>query len=424
MAPISRRDFGLLGAAALLAHALPARAQAAKKATRFVVFFTPNGTVPDRWRPSGSSSAYQFDPGTILEPLAPHKQDLVVIEGLNFVGASNHEGGMAAMLTGTAGSTGESKGMSVDQFVARQLNAATKFPSLELGVATSAWGAGVQTRMSYAGPGQLVPVDDNPNNVIARLFGSTAPVGTADPTADRKRAIIALNRRQLRRLRAVAPALEQTKLDLHLAALDRQEQRLSAPGSSTVATCVRPTLMAGLQPGSNSAFPDVGAAQMDLLVAALACDLTRVASLQWSHTVSPIVPSWLGLTDAHHELSHMSDVPGVAKFVTAERWFASQFGLLLDRMKATPDPLGGGSLFDTSLILWCKEMGDSRAHVCEGVPMILAGKANGALTTGRYLRTAGESHQKLLVSLCHLMGLSNGSFGDPSKGMGPLAGIS
>jgi hypothetical protein len=422
MAPISRRDLGMLGAAALLSRALPARAQTAKKATRFVVFFTPNGTVPAHWRPSGTSSAYQFDPGSILEPLAPHKQDLVLIDGLNFVGATNHEGGMAAMLTGTAGSTGESKGMSVDQFIARQLNAPTRFPSLELGVATSAWGAGIQTRMSYAGPGQLVPVDDNPNNVITRLFGASASMG-ADPALDRKKAIIALNRRQLRRLHALAPVAEQTRLELHLAALDRQEQRLSAPGSSMTAGCVRPTLMPGLQPASNTAFPDVGAAQMDLLVAALACDLTRVASLQWSHTVSPMVPSWLGLTEAHHELSHMTDVAGVGRFVTAERWFATQFGLLLDRLKATPDPLGGGTLFDTSLVLWCKEMGDSRAHVCEGVPMVLAGKANGALVPGRYLRTSGESHQKLLVSLCHLMGLSNGSFGDPAKGMGPLAGL-
>lgn len=422
MAPISRRDLGLLSAAALLGHALPARAQVSK-ASRFIVFFTPNGTVPDQWRPSGGPGSYAFEPGTVLEPLAAHKQDLVVIDGLNFVGASNHEGGMAAMLTGTAGSNGESKGKSVDQFIAQQLNAPTRFPSLELGVATSAWGASVQTRMSYAGPGQLVPVDDNPNNVITRLFGAASATPGADPTLEKKKAIIALNRRQLRRLRAVAPEKEQAKLDQHLAALNRQEQRLSAPGSSMTVGCVRPTLMPGLQPGSNAAFPDLGAAQMDLLVAALACDLTRVASLQWSHTVSPMVPSWLQLTEAHHELSHMADVAGVAKFVKAERWFATQFGLLLDKLKATPDPLGGGSLFDTSLVLWCKEMGDSRAHVCEGVPMVLAGKANGALTPGKYLRTSGESHQKLLVSLCHLMGLSNGSFGDPSKGMGPLAGL-
>ena len=37
---------------------------------------------------------------------------------------------------------------------------------------------------------------------------------------------------------------------------------------------------------SNDAFPAVGALQMDLLAMALACDITRVASLQWSRSVS------------------------------------------------------------------------------------------------------------------------------------------
>jgi hypothetical protein len=189
--------------------------------------------------------------------------------------------------------------------------------------------------------------------------------------------------------------------------------------------CAPPTLPAGLD-SSNAAFPRVGAAQMDLLVAALACDATRVASLQWSHTVSPIVPTWLSINEAHHELSHHDDsnAAGVDRFITAERWFAEQFGQFVQKLEATPDPLGGGSLFDTSLVLWCKEMGDSRAHVCRNVPMVLTGRANGALRLGRFLKVAGEPHQKLLVSLCHLMGLENETFGDAAKSRGPLAGLS
>lgn len=420
---LSRRE---LAAAAAAAFAAPrAFGQAAPRAKRFITFFTPNGTVPSHWRPTGTSSAFSFGPGTILEPLAAHASDLVVVDGLNFVGASNHEGGMAAMLTGTPGVMGESRGMSVDQFIATRLAAPTRFASLELGVATSAWGGGTQTRMSYSGPGVFVTPDDQPSRVLERLFGPAMPAAGMDAKLQRQQAVIALNRRQLLRLRGQAPMGDQKRLDLHLQALDRLEQRL-APGAPTMsAGCARPTFGAIANPGAYSAFPEVGAAQMDLLVAALACDLTRVASLQWSHTVSPVVFSWLGLTEAHHELSHMADqdAAGVGRFVTAERWFATQFGLLLDKLKATPDPLGGGSLFDTSLVLWCKEMGDSRLHVCESVPMVLAGKANGALMPGRYLRTSGEPHQKLLVSLCHLMGLDNASFGDATKSTGPLAGL-
>jgi len=60
---------------------------------------------------------------------------------------------------------------------------------------------------------------------------------------------------------------------------------------------------------------------------------------------------------------------------------AQQFGYLLGRLKALPDPAGKGTLLDSSLVVWCKEMGDSRLHICESVPFILAGKATA--TCGR-----------------------------------------
>ena len=81
-------------------------------------------------------------------------------------------------------------------------------------------------------------------------------------------------------------------------------------------------------------------------------------------------------------------------------------------------------MLDNSLILWAKEMGDSRAHVCKGVPFVVAGGAGGYLKPGRYLSYPGESHGKLLVSICQAMGLSNESFGDPAFGAGGLAGFS
>lgn len=413
---LSRRDLGL----AALGAAATARAQMSRPAgSRLIVFFTPNGTVPARWRPTGTETAFSFGAGTVLEPLAALRDKLVVIDELDFFGADNHEGGMAAMLTGTEGSSGESRGMSLDQFVATRLNAPTRFRSIELGVATSAWGSSRQTRMSYAGPGALVSPDDDPSAVARRVFNVGASAGTN--RLDRKKAILRLNRGQLDRVKAIAPETEHAKLDAHKSALDTLESRLAAP----TGMCGVPAIPMGLRPQQNDAFPQVGALQMDLLVAALACDATKVISLQWSHTVSPIVPTWLSLSEAHHELSHMADsnTAGVDRFIAAERWFAQQFATLVSKLEATPDPSGGGSLFDTSLVLWCKEMGDSRAHVCRNVPMVLTGRANGALRLGRYLRVAGEPHQKLLVSLSHLMGLDNETFGDPAKSRGGLAGL-
>ncbi len=421
---VSRRSFTAgLGAAllaapflGLLTRSRKAGAATGARAKRLVVFFTPNGTVPARWRPTGTETSWSFPAGSILEPLAAHRQKLVVVDGLQFVGANNHEGGMGAMLTGSGASGDESRGMSVDQYVAAAIGGATRLRSLELGVQTSAWGGSVQTRMSYAGAGQYAPPDDSPRGVYSRLYGDAMP-GGADVAVARRQSVLDAVKGDLGELRSHLGGEEQHKLDQHLTSLRELERSLGG------GTCSGGTPVADVAIHANDNFPAIGRAQMDLLVASLACGATNVASIQWAHTVTPVVFTWLGLTEGHHGLSHMDDgnAAGVAAFVQAERWFATQFGYLLDKLAAAPDPEGGGSLLDTTLVVWAKEMGDSRAHVCTDVPFVVAG--GGAFTPGRYLRTSGAPHARLLVSICQAMGLTNNSFGTAAAGTGPLAGL-
>jgi hypothetical protein len=421
---VSRRGFTAgLGAALLVAPfvGLLSRTRRAGAATgthakRLVVFFSPNGTVPARWRPTGSETAFSFPAGSILEPLAAHRERLVVVEGLQFVGANNHEGGMAAMLTGSGSAGDESRGMSVDQYVAAAIGGTTRLRSLELGVQTSAWGGSVQTRMSYSGAGQFAPPDDSPRGVYSRLYGDAMP-GGADVVLARRQSVLDAVKGDLGDLRTRLGTEEQHKLDQHMTSL-RELERVLGGGS-----CSGGTPVADLPIHANDNFPAIGKTQMDLLVASLACGATNVASIQWAHTVAPTVFTWLGQSEGHHGLSHMDDgnTAGVAAFVLAERWFATQFGYLLDKLAAAPDPEGGGSLLDTTLVVWAKEMGDSRAHVCTEVPFVLAG--GGGFTPGRYLRTGGAAHAKLLVSICQAMGLVNTTFGNPAAGSGPLAGL-
>jgi hypothetical protein len=432
---VSRRAFSAsLGMAVLAAPFLgllrgrTAVAAPATKAKRFVTFFTPNGTVPARWRPSGGETSFSFPAGSILEPIASWKDRLVIIDELDFKNANNHEGGMAAMLTGGPNATGESAGKSIDQFLAGKIGGTRRLRSLELGVQTSAWGGGQQTRMSYAGPQQFVPPDDSPRNVFDRVYGAAAP-GNGDDAAAiaakrRKQSVIDAVRADLGSLRGRLGTDEARKLDLHVESIRELERSLGLGGSGEgggAPSCDRGAPVADLPLYANDNLPAIGTAQMDLLVASLQCGVTNVASIQWAHTVAPQVFTWLQLAESHHALSHNSDfnATGVDNFVKAERWFAEQFGYLLGKLAETPDP-DGGMLLDSTMVLWCKEMGDSRDHVCTSVPMVIAGAG---FTTGRYLRTGGASHARMLLSICRAFGLDTQTFGDPANGSVPLAGL-
>ncbi len=436
---LSRRHFNLsLGASLIAAAAAPfsgllrsRRATAAEggRAKRLVIFFSPNGTIHNHWRPQGSGRQFDFAAGSILEPLRAIKSDLVIIDGLDFYGADNHEGGMAAMLTGGGGSNSESGGYSVDQYVANNIGGDTRFPSLELGVQTSAWGGQTQTRISYRGPGAFVPPDDNPASVFQRLFGNTdGEPGEIDQRQRQRQQVLNTLDDELRALQSQlgggpSGISEHAKLTTHRESIDELKRSLSGDPDGLCTTTL--PIVPDLDHYNNDRFPSVGEAQMDLLVAALACNQTRVASIQWAHTVAPQVFSWLSLSEGHHALSHMNDgnPAGVADFVTAERWFAEQFAHLVTKLKQTPDPDGDGNLLDTTLVVWGKELGDSRLHTCRSVPFVLAGQAGGALETGRYLRYDAAPHNQLLVSICHAMGLKNGTFGDTAYGTGPLPGL-
>ncbi len=399
----------------------PRRVRALEPARRILFWFSPNGTVHSQFRPSGSETGFTFPQGSILEPLARHKQRLLILDGLDFVQArgGSHEGGMEHMLTGGGA-------ISVDQFIAQRVGGSTALSSLELGVQTSAWGASIQTRMAYNAAHQYVHPEDDPNQAYKRLFGVRAgastgsAAGAAQDPFDRMGAI-AIAREELKQLSARLGKEEQIKLEAHVDALRSLERRLGG-GAALGCDGFAPAPLSDTR--SNERFPDVGALQMDLLVAAAACDITRVLSLQWSHTVSPTILSWANTGQGHHELSHIDDsnAAGVAEFVRAERWFSAQFAGLLDRLADTPEADGSGSLLDTSVVVWCKELGDSRLHDFKSVPFIIAGGGNGHFRTGRYLKFNGAPHQKLLVSLCHSMGVDVDSFG-VSGITGPLSGL-
>ena len=429
---ISRRAFNISAGAALLAAPFLRFANPALAADpidtpegfakRLIIFFSPNGTIHHKWRPSGGEKDFTFPAGSILEPLAPYKQDLIILDGIDFFGEANHEPGMAAMLTGGGGMGTQSKGRSVDQFIAAELAPNTKFPSLELGIQTSAWGASSQTRMCYAAPGTYVPPDDSPMSVYERMFGE---LGATDVEKDKKllrrQSVVDLVRGELKTLEKRVGSHEKQKLQQHLASIQQVEAGLKGPAGP----CSPPETVFDLDTQKHEHFKTITETQLDLMHLALSCSMTKVASLQLSHTVGPHVFNWLGLSEGHHTLSHCGDedTAGVAKYVQAERWITEQFVALLEKLKTTPEPDGDGNMLDHSCVLWAQELGDGRMHDCLSVPFIIAGQAGGYFNTGRYLKLDHQPHQKLLVSICHAMGLQNPTFGDPSHGAGPLAGL-
>jgi hypothetical protein len=166
--------------------------------------------------------------------------------------------------------------------------------------------------------------------------------------------------------------------------------------------------------------------QIELLVMAFACDRTRVASLMLGATgggTAEYAYTWLGLTKEQHQLSHEPDgSAGQEQFVRALIWETRQFAMLLDRMKQVIEP--DGTLLDSSLVMWGNELGKGNTHTGHDIPYVLAGRCQGRLKTGRYLKFDGRpSHSELYVPLLNALGVPATTFGDPDFYKRPLPGV-
>jgi hypothetical protein len=444
--PLNRRTFlrGLGGAAISLPFLNAMETQpviAAGFPKRLIVFFSANGTIPPNWIPSGAEDSFTLSP--ILAPLEPHKSDLLILQGIDNEAAHHgpgdgHQTGMGCMLTGTellqgtefcegdcsdpAKTVGWGGGPSVDQVIAAQVGQETKFSSLEFGVQVQS--SSIWSRMSYLAADQPIPPEDDPQAGFDRIFGELGadPFGLAKLRAQRHTVLDsvisdyeALNKR--------VGSEDRKKLDNHLTAIREIEKRLDATGGQLGGACQLPDLGGEVNNiYANENYPAMGKLQMDLLVMSLACDLTRVASIQWSTSVSNKVFSWLGIPDGHHDLSHNGDSDQVSqeKITKINTWYAEQFAYLVNELKKVPE--GTGTMLDNTVIMWCNELGVGNSHTRRNMPFVLAGGCGGYFKTGRFLQYDDtERHNNLLLSLCHAMDVNLPTFGNPAYCTGPLS---
>ena len=89
-----------------------------------------------------------------------------------------------------------------------------------------------------------------------------------------------------------------------------------------------------------------------------------------------------------------------------------QLPYFLEKMKTTMD--GEASLLDKTLIIWGSPMADPNIHNHRRCPLILLGRANGALNGNVHLRAEdGTPMANVMLTLLHRLGLEDlKTFGD------------
>jgi hypothetical protein len=419
-----------MGATAVALPLLPSLSQAAENEQfpkRIVFFYSPNGTIANKWSPTGGERNFQLS--EILSPLAPIKDDVVIVEGVdNHAGrrenstGGGHPRGTGSLLVGRPlnrdpnrfQNGGWASGISLDQFIANKLNLGqkTQFASLQVGVRSIR--TRTQRTMSYGGSDAPIFPESDPYALFDRVF---ADVSTDQAELERlraqRRSVLDRVSSNLGNFKQKVGAEDRQRIEAHLSSVRNIEQRLSQPPPS-VQTCDVPSLGQRIDFKANDNMPTIGKLQMDLLAHSLQCDQTRVATLQFSTGTSNVIHSWLGQTgteNSHHRLSHSTDNASARrKIVAINKWYCEQFAYFVQKLKAIPE--GSGTLLDNTLVVYLNELGKGRFHTTDDLPIVMAGKLGGLFETGRYVQYGNVYHNDFLLTLAKAMDVDVSSFGD------------
>jgi hypothetical protein len=402
----------------------PALAATPKSPIRVAFVYVPNGIMMQSWKPKTAGRDFEFT--RILKPLAPFREDITILGGLDqrngFAlgdGPGDHARAGATWLTGvhprkTAGSD-IAAGVSADQVLAAHLEGQTKFASLELGCeegrtvgnCDSGYSCAYTNSISWRGPASPLPPETDPRVVFERLFGTDDFGGDAAARARRmqyRKSILDMVQDDTRRLTTNLGKKDKQKLDEYLFAVREIEQRIERAEKERSEFTPDMEKPAGVP----LLFSDHVKLMYDLQVTAFQGDLTRVSTLMVGREGSTRVYSEIGLNDQHHPLTHHRNDPQMIEKVTQINTFhAQQFGYLLKKMKETRD--GEGSLLDHSMILYGSSLADGNAHSHADLPLLMASGGKG----GRYLTfTKGTPMTNLLLTMLDKAGVHPEKIGD------------
>jgi hypothetical protein len=417
----------------VLAGAAAKGAAAAAPATRMAFVFFPNGAIMRDWKPKEVGASFEL-PKT-LQPLAKNKSDMLVISGLahdkgraNGDGAGDHARSCAVFLTGCqpkkTGGADIQAGMSVDQVAAEKIGKETKLPSLELGIESgrqagscdSGYSCAYSSNISWKTPSQPMAKEINPKLAFERLFGDSRDEQARAERDFYRKSILDFVSADAAKLNSKLGTTDRRKLDEYFTSIREIEMRIQRASASRGNLPEKPA-----PEGIPDTLTEHIRLMYDLMVMAFQTDTTRISTFMLASEGSNRTYPEVDVKEAHHQLSHhRNDEEKMVMIQRIDQYLVEQFAYFIDKMKTTKD--GDKSLLDRSMIVYGSGISDGNRHNHNDLPVLLFGKGNGAITTGRHVEYEKDTPMaNLFLSMLDRMHVPTERLGDST---GKLQGLS
>jgi hypothetical protein len=378
------------------------------------------GITESTWYPDIKQPGADYELPLGLKPLARHKADFSVVQGLCNKYSNEGHWGSTMWLTGANryAEPGQSfhNSISADQVAAAQLGLQTRFSSLQFNGSQTGdqSGHGPGLSMAWDVSGKPVGGQNGPVAAFHRLFAKdTTPIEQQKVMLAQKRSVLDAVLDNARSLQRGLAKNDNAKLDEYFQGIRDIETRLAKEEQ----------WMGVPQPKSPIAEPkpEVDGREeikliYDIMIAAMQTDSTRVMTFR--QPVNTLLTA-LGIKVHPHDMSHYHTTLG-EKLDASQRRDLAQSELLagfLDKLKATKEA-DGSSLFDNAGIAYGSNI--RTGHELSNCPTILTGGGAGLKLGHNIVAPKDTPLCNAWLAMLHGIGVQAERHGDST---GPLKEI-
>lgn len=357
---------------------------------------------------------YPLEFTSTMKPLLKHKDDITMVTGLDRTfknGQDVHAQGASCYLTSVSPDQAAEKGMrypngrSLDQIIGDKVGHTSVYNTLE--ISCNGFTAGKEDiyfdNISWYGPGRIAPSIKNPRELYSRLF-------MADSYRNHIQDVTDLILEDTKSISRKLGNHDKDTLDGFVTMIREIELRIEKLEKMIKGADVN-------QP-TNEILPrgEYIRLQADLMLAALQMGITNVSTFmigpeRWDASLmyEGVFPKPV----QHHSMTHNQKKEDVAKELQKiDIFHLEQLSYVISRMKEIKES-DGTSLFENSILTYGAGLGDGATHQYFDLPMIVAGKGQGQIKQGRFIRCkSGTLNSNLWLTLANLMGLEIESFAD------------
>jgi hypothetical protein len=388
---------------------------------RFGVFYWGGGIVHSTWTPSTTGTGFSL-PASFADWTDLSKY-LTLATGINHPESSpGHIPARGVALSSshdltinTTSAPGTYRGQNmpeptIDTIVAEAWKGQTPFfDAIQIGIcrtgpyaSNTSWKRGGTTYNRH---------EPSPQALFDRLFKTGVPQTDTSAIA----ATAALDKSMLDALKGDSDALLQRKLgasdrqrvEQHLEGFRTLEKSLQDRQQLGTTACKNPDRPTRTDFGDGGTHEEKEAKSQimsDLLAVALACDMTRVFSYEFSAGQSTTFYWELGVNREEHQLTHDDPQGGPMQAIT--RFKMKNLAYLARQLASKTE--GAGNVLDNTLIFGSSEHGTAGFHDNKDHPFVFVGKAGGAFKAGTHYRDPNSNNgngPKVLLTAVRAVGV-------------------